>query len=76
MSEYTGTIKWFNNAKGYGFIGRNDGGPDVFAHYSAIQSKGYKTLKEGERVSFDIVPGAGGRPQADKVIPHRGPSHP
>ena len=69
MSQHTGTIKWFNNSKGYGFIGRNDGGPDVFTHYSAIQSSGFKTLKEGDHVSFDIIPGAGGRPQADNVIP-------
>lgn len=71
MSQHTGTVKWFNNVKGYGFIGRSDGGPDVFAHFSAIQSTGYKTLKEGEAVAFDIVQGEGGRPQADRIVPQR-----
>ncbi len=54
MAQYKGKVKWFNNAKGYGFIGREDG-PDVFVHYSAIQLDGYKTLKEGDEVEFDIV---------------------
>jgi CspA family cold shock protein len=67
MSQLTGTVRWFNNAKGYGFLGRNDGGPDVFVHYSAIQSNGYKTLREGDPVTFDIVQGDRGRPQADNV---------
>ena len=62
-------MKWFNNAKGYGFIGRDDG-PDVFVHYSAIQLDGYKTLKEGDDVEFDIVQGQKG-PQADSVIRQR-----
>jgi CspA family cold shock protein len=65
MSQYSGTVKWFNNAKGYGFLGR-DNGADVFCHYSAIESDGYKTLKEGDQVEFDVVDGAQG-PQADKV---------
>jgi cold shock protein len=69
MSQHTGTVRWFNNSKGYGFLGRDDGGPDVFIHYSAIEHEGYKTLHEGEPVTFDIVPGDRGRPQADKVIP-------
>ena len=56
MAQYKGKVKWFNNAKGYGFIGREDG-PDVFVHYSAIQLDGYKTLKEGDEVEFDIVEG-------------------
>jgi CspA family cold shock protein len=68
MSQYTGTVRWFNNAKGYGFLGRNDGGPDVFAHYSSIQKDGYKTLKEGEPVAFDVIHGEKG-PQADNVLP-------
>ena len=66
MAQYAGTVKWFNNAKGFGFLGR-DGGPDVFVHYSAIENDGYKTLKEGDEVEFDIIAGSTGKPQADKV---------
>ena len=71
MSRLTGTVKWFNNSKGYGFLGRNDGGADVFAHYTSIELAGYKTLREGESVTFEVVPGERGRPQAEKVIPLR-----
>ena len=67
VAQYEGTVKWFNNAKGYGFLGRNDGGSDVFAHFSAIQKDGYRSLKEGDAVSFDIVQGEKG-PQADQVM--------
>ena len=73
VAQYNGKVKWFNNAKGYGFIGREDG-PDVFVHYSAIQLDGYKTLKEGDDVEFDIVQGQKG-PQADAVIRHRDAAH-
>ena len=65
MSRLRGTVKWFNNAKGFGFIGRDDG-PDVFVHYSAIQSEGYKSLQEGDPVEFEIVEGQKG-PQAGNV---------
>jgi len=61
-----GTVKWFNDAKGYGFIAQNDG-PDVFVHFSAIHGEGFKSLKEGEQVSFDITDGQKG-PQAANVI--------
>ena len=68
MAQHTGTVKWFNNVKGYGFVGREDGGADVFTHYSAIQKDGYKSLKEGEPVEFDIINGEKGL-QAEHVVP-------
>ncbi|MCC7546687.1 MAG: cold-shock protein [Burkholderiales bacterium] len=64
----TGTVKWFNESKGFGFITPEGGGEDVFAHFSAIQGKGFKTLKEGQRVSFDITQGQKGK-QASNIRP-------
>ena len=52
-----GTVKWFNSEKGFGFIAPSDGSPDVFVHFSAIQSQGYKTLDEGQNVEFDVTQG-------------------
>jgi CspA family cold shock protein len=61
-----GTVKWFNGEKGFGFIAPDGGAPDVFVHYSEIQSNGYRTLEENQRVEFDVEQGAKG-PQAVKV---------
>ncbi len=66
IMAFEGTVKWFNNAKGYGFVGRNDGGADVFTHYSSIQNDGYKSLNAGDAVTFDVIQGEKG-PQADQV---------
>jgi CspA family cold shock protein len=66
MARITGTVKWFNDAKGFGFIS-HEGGPDVFVHFSAIQSSGFKSLAEGDRVEFEIVQGQKG-PQAADVV--------
>lgn len=65
MAQNQGVVRWFNNAKGYGFLGQENG-PDVFCHYSSIQSDGYKSLKEGEYVEYDVIQGDKG-PQADHV---------
>ncbi len=65
MDRLKGTVKWFNNAKGFGFLGR-EGGPDVFVHYSAVTSEGYKSLQEGDTVEFEITQGTKG-PQAANV---------
>ncbi|WP_111642418.1 cold-shock protein [Marinimicrobium alkaliphilum] len=65
MSEVTGSVKWFNEAKGFGFL-EQEGGPDVFVHFSAISGSGFKTLAEGQRVSFTVEQGPKG-PQASNV---------
>lgn len=62
----SGTVKWFNDSKGFGFITPENGGDDLFAHFSAIQSSGFKTLKEGQRVNFDVTTGPKGQ-QASNI---------
>jgi CspA family cold shock protein len=62
----TGTVKWFNDAKGYGFVTPDDGSEDLFAHFSAINMAGFKTLKEGQKVTFDVVQGPKGK-QASNI---------
>ena len=61
----TGTVKWFNNAKGYGFIAPQEGGDDVFVHFSAIKSDGYRTLNEGQNVSYEVEQGPKGLQATD-----------
>ncbi|WP_151633384.1 cold-shock protein [Noviherbaspirillum aerium] len=64
----TGTVKWFNDSKGFGFITPDQGGEDLFAHFSAINSSGFKTLKEGQKVSFEVTKGPKGM-QASNIVP-------
>ncbi len=64
----TGTVKWFNDAKGFGFITPDDGGDDLFAHFSEIQSQGFKSLQEGQKVSFEVKMGPKGK-QAATIKP-------
>ncbi|MEV4439876.1 cold-shock protein [Streptomyces sp. NPDC049577] len=64
----TGTVKWFNSEKGFGFIQQDGGGPDVFAHYSSISASGYRELLEGQKVTFDITQSPKG-PQAENILP-------
>ncbi len=64
----TGTVKWFDAGKGYGFITPDDGGKDLFVHHSEIQSSGYKTLNDGQKVEFELGQGQKG-PCATKVVP-------
>lgn len=66
MSTTTGTVKWFNEAKGFGFI-EQENGPDVFAHFSAISATGFKTLSEGQKVQFTVTQGQKG-PQAENIV--------
>jgi len=70
VERLKGTVKWFNNAKGYGFLGREDG-PDVFIHYSSITTEGYKSLQEGDQVEFEMFKdkrAAGGQCNQDRLI--------
>lgn len=64
----TGTVKWFNAEKGFGFVAPDDGGADVFVHYSAISTSGYRSLDENQKVEFDVTQGPKG-PQAENVRP-------
>jgi len=64
----TGTVKWFKDEKGFGFITRDDGEKDVFVHHSAIQMDGFKSLREGQKVEFEVVQGEKG-PAAENVVP-------
>ncbi len=66
LNMAVGTVKWFNPDKGYGFITREDG-DDLFAHFSEIQTEGFKTLTEGQEVTFDVTTGQNGKPQASNI---------
>ena len=68
MAKTTGTVKWFNDEKGFGFIAQDDGGPDVFAHFRQIVGEGFRSLKEGQRVEFEVTQGQKG-PQAENITP-------
>lgn len=66
----SGIVKWFNDAKGFGFITPDEGGEDLFAHFSAIEIDGFKTLKEGQKVTFEVVTGPKGK-QAARIKPEK-----
>jgi CspA family cold shock protein len=68
MSMATGTVKWFNDAKGFGFITPDDAGEDLFAHFSEVKAEGFKSLKDGQKVSFEVKQGAKGK-QAASIKP-------
>ncbi len=63
-----GTVKWFNATKGFGFVSPEDGSKDVFVHISAVQRAGLQTLREGQRVQYDLTPGRDGRTAADNLV--------
>ena len=63
----TGTVKWFNPAKGFGFIQPEDGSADAFVHISAVEAAGHNTLQEGQKVSYELMPGRNGKPAAEKL---------
>jgi len=64
----SGTVKWFNPQKGYGFIEPSDGGKDAFVHISAVEQAGMSTLREGQKVEFELVPGRNGRSSAENLV--------
>ena len=71
VSKVNGTVKWFNDGKGYGFISNDEGGDDIFVHFSAIQTEGFRTLKEGQKVTFETEPDPkdSGKLRAVNVVP-------
>ena len=68
MTTQTGTVKWFNDSKGFGFISPEDGSADLFVHFSAIDAKGFRSLQEGQRVTYDVTQGPKGA-QASNITP-------
>ncbi len=64
----TGTVKWFNSVKGYGFIQPEDGGSDVFVHVSAVESAGLDGLREGQKIQYELVPGRDGKSAAENLV--------
>ncbi|PXW98741.1 putative cold-shock DNA-binding protein [Sphaerotilus hippei] len=72
MAHAHGTVKWFNDVKGFGFIEPEEGGEDIFAHFSAIQMEGFRTLKQGSRVRFEVVDGPKGKLAQNILAPESG----